>query len=194
MAVFRSTKIEILNKEQITVVFLWENIDVEQLIQDVVSTAKNITEKNGNKLKLVLGENLGNMYADVPKVRQVLINLLGNAAKFTEDGVISLSVEKVKNQKLKNDKNQDSGLLNNEENYIVFRVIDTGIGTREKELKNIFQPFTEPDTYTLRYLNTGLGLAICKSLCERMGAEITVKSESLKGSMFTVWFPENVLI
>ncbi|NEQ37108.1 MAG: hypothetical protein F6K40_12865 [Okeania sp. SIO3I5] len=145
-------------------------------------------------MKLVLGENLGNMYADVQKVRQVLINLLNNAANFTKDGVITLSVEKVKNQKLKNDKNQDSGLLNNEENYIAFRVIDTGIGTREKELKNIFQPFIRPDRYNARHLNTGLGLAICKSLCERMGAEITVKSESLKGSMFTVWFPENVLI
>ena len=97
------------------------------------------------------------MYADVPKVRQVLINLLGNAAKFTEDGVITLSVEKVKNQKLKNDKNQDSGLLNNEENYIVFRVIDTGIGMREEQLKNIFQPFTEADTYTGRHLNIDFG-------------------------------------
>ncbi|MGD1698734.1 ATP-binding protein [Dapis sp. BLCC M229] len=172
-----------------------ESIEVKKLVEDVVGTAKNLTEKNRNKFKLVLGKNLGNMYADMPKVRQVLINLLGNAAKFTADGVITLSVEKVKNSKSKNHQNQNSGLLNNEQNYIVFRVIDTGIGMTEEQLKHIFKPFTQADASTTRrYGGTGLGLAICQRLCERMGAEIAVKSKSGKGSTFTVWFPERVII
>ncbi|MGD1806298.1 ATP-binding protein [Dapis sp. BLCC M126] len=172
-----------------------ESIEVNKLVQDVVSTAKNLTEKNRNKFKLVLGKNLGTMYADMPKVRQVLINLLGNAAKFTADGVITLSVEKVKKRKPKNNQNQNSGLLNNEQNYIIFRVIDTGIGMTEEQLKHIFQPFTQADASTTRrYGGTGLGLAICQRLCERMGAEIAVKSQSGKGSTFTVWFPERVII
>ncbi|MEM1170941.1 MAG: ATP-binding protein [Cyanobacteria bacterium P01_H01_bin.35] len=172
-----------------------ESIDVNKLVQDVVGTAKNLTEKKGNKFQLVLGKDLGNMYADMPKVRQVLINLLGNAAKFTEDGVITLKVEKVKKRKPKNPQNQNSGLLNNEQNYIVFQVIDTGIGMTEEQLKHIFKPFTQADASTTRrYGGTGLGLAICQRLCERMGAEISVKSKSGKGSTFTVWFPERVMI
>ena len=162
-----------------------ESIEVNKLVEDLFGTAKNLIEKNRNKFELVLGENLGYMYADMPKVRQVLINLLGNAAKFTEDGVITLSVEKVKNKKQKN----------NENSYIVFRVIDTGIGITEEQLKHIFKPFTQADASTTRrYGGTGLGLAICKRLCERMGAEISVKSNFGKGSTFTVWFPERVLM
>lgn len=172
-----------------------ESIEVNKLVEDMFSTAKNLTEKNRNKFELLLGENLGSMYADIPKVRQILMNLLGNAAKFTEDGVITLSAEKVKNNKQKNNQNHNTTLLSNENNYIVFRVIDTGIGMTEEQLKHIFKPFTQADASTTRrYGGTGLGLAICQRLCERMGAEITVKSEFGKGSTFTVWFPERVLI
>ncbi|MDE5103657.1 MAG: ATP-binding protein [Trichodesmium sp. St19_bin2] len=172
-----------------------ESIEVNKLVEDVFSTAKDITEKNRNKFELVLGENLGSMYADMPKVKQVLTNLLSNAAKFTEDGTITLSVEKVKNNQQKNNQNHNAKSLSNENYHIVFRVMDTGIGITEEQLKHIFQPFTQADTSTTRkYGGTGLGLAICKRLCERMGAEITVKSQLGKGSTFTVWFPEKVLI
>ncbi|NET15875.1 MAG: two-component sensor histidine kinase, partial [Okeania sp. SIO1H6] len=172
-----------------------ESIEVEKLVQDVVGTAKNLTEKNRNTFKLLLGENLGTMYADMPKVRQVLINLLGNAAKFTEDGLITLSVERVNNKKLKNYQNQNLQSFNSSNGYIVFRVIDTGIGMTEDQLKHIFQPFTQADASTTRrYGGTGLGLAICQRLCERMGARIYVKSKSEEGSTFTVWFPEKVMI
>ncbi|MDY7008311.1 MAG: ATP-binding protein [Cyanobacteriota bacterium] len=172
-----------------------ESIEVEKLVQDVVGTAKNLTEKNRNTFKLVLGENLGTMYADMPKVRQVLINLLGNAAKFTQDGLITLSVERVNKKKAKNSKSQNLQSFNSSNGYIVFRVIDTGIGMTEEQLKHIFQPFTQADASTTRrYGGTGLGLAICQRLCERMGARIYVKSKSEKGSTFTVWFPEKVML
>ncbi|NEP77954.1 MAG: HAMP domain-containing protein, partial [Okeania sp. SIO3B3] len=159
-----------------------ESIEVEKLVQDVVGTAKNLTEKNHNTFKLVLGENLGTMYADMPKVRQVLINLLGNAAKFTQDGLITLSVERVNDKKVKNSQNQNLQSFNSSNGYIVFRVIDTGIGMTEEQLKHIFQPFTQADASTTRrYGGTGLGLAICQRLCERMGARIYVKSKSEEG-------------
>ncbi|GFZ99702.1 ATP-binding protein [Okeania sp. KiyG1] len=171
-----------------------ESIEVEQLVKDVVGTAKNLTEKNRNSFKLLLGENLGTMYADMPKVRQVLINLLGNAAKFTQDGLITLSVERV-SKKVKSSQNQNLQSFNNSNNYIVFRVSDTGIGMTEDQLKHIFKPFTQADASTTRrYGGTGLGLAICQRLCERMGARIYVKSKSEQGSTFTVWFPERVII
>ncbi|NEO57327.1 MAG: HAMP domain-containing protein [Okeania sp. SIO3B5] len=138
-----------------------ESIEVEKLVQDVVGTAKNLTEKNRNTFKLVLGENLGTMYADMPKVRQVLINLLGNAAKFTQDGLITLSVERVNNKKAKKSQNENLQSFNSSNGYIVFRVIDTGIGMTEEQLKHIFQPFTQADASTTRrYGGTGLGLAI----------------------------------
>ncbi|MGK7921135.1 MAG: ATP-binding protein [Trichodesmium sp.] len=166
-----------------------ESIEVNKLVQDVVGTAKNLTEKKRNKFKLVLGENLGTMYADVWKVKQVLRNLLSNAAKFTKDGEITLSVEKVKNRELNNLQNQNSGLLNKEQNYIVFRVIDTGIGMREEQLKDIFEPFNW--IYRI-YGGTGLELAICQRLCEMIGAKIEVESKYGEGSTFTVWFPERM--
>ncbi|MGB3511649.1 MAG: ATP-binding protein [Microcoleaceae cyanobacterium] len=172
-----------------------ESIDVNNLIQDVVSTAKNLTEKNRNTLKLVLGKNLGTMYADMPKVRQVLLNLLSNAAKFTENGLITVTVERVRNKKLKNNPQKASQSLNNSVQFIVFRVSDTGIGMTEEQLEHIFKPFTQADASTTRrYGGTGLGLAICQRLCERMGARISVKSKSGEGSTFTVWFPEQVAI
>lgn len=172
-----------------------ESIDVNNLVQDVISTAKNLTEKNRNTLKLVLGKNLGTMYADMPKVRQVLLNLLSNSAKFTENGVITVSVERVRNKKLKKNPLKASQSLNNSVQFIVFRVSDTGIGMTEEQLEHIFKPFTQADASTTRrYGGTGLGLAICQRLCERMGAKISVKSKSGQGSTFTVWFPEQVVI
>ncbi len=118
-----------------------------------------------------------------------------NPNQFTEKAGKAISRTPEINKKLRNDQNQDLGLLNKEQNYIFFQVIDTGIGMTEEQLKHIFKPFTQADASTTRrYGGTGLGLAICQRLCERMGAEISVKSKSGKGSTFTVWFPERVII
>ncbi|MDJ0555702.1 MAG: HAMP domain-containing sensor histidine kinase [Microcoleaceae cyanobacterium MO_207.B10] len=172
-----------------------ESIDVNSLVEDVISTAKNLAEKNRNTLKLVLGENLGSMYADMPKVRQVLLNLLSNAAKFTENGTITLTVERLNNKKLKNYPRKVAQLFKNSDQFIVFRVSDNGIGMTKEQLEQIFKPFTQADASTTRrYGGTGLGLAICQRLCERMGAKISVKSKHGVGSTFTVWFPERVVI
>lgn len=171
-----------------------ESIDVIKMIDDVVSTAKPLAEKNHNTLKLELDENLGNMYADLPKVRQILLNLLGNATKFTEGGTITINVARRKKEEVtgKADAKPLPARLSNS-HYLIFRVSDTGIGMTDEQLERIFQPFTQADeSTTRRYGGTGLGLAICQRLCERMGAEISVESKNGEGSTFTVCFPEQV--
>ncbi len=165
-----------------------ESIEVNKLIQDVAGTAENLTEKNRNTFKLVLGENLGIMYADMTRVEDVLRKILDNAGNFTKDGVITLSVERVNNYQLRNHQNQNAESLNNAQNYIVFRVSDTGIGLTEEQLKDIFEPLTTHCSYS----GLGLGLAIYQGWCERMGAKIEVESEYGEGSTFTVWFPERM--
>ncbi|NEQ37107.1 MAG: HAMP domain-containing histidine kinase [Okeania sp. SIO3I5] len=163
-----------------------QSIEVNKLIEDVVDIAKNLTEKNRNTFKLLLGENLGTIYAERPRVKEVLRIILDNAANFTKDGLITLSVERVNNQK-QGIQNQNAESLNNADNYIVFRVIDTGIGMTEEQLKHIFKPFTQADG------GTSLGLAICHGWCEIMGAKIDVESEYGEGSTFSVWFPERMM-
>ena len=171
-----------------------ESIDVAKMVGDVVSTAKPLAEKNRNALAVELGENLGNMYADLPKIRQILLNLLGNATKFTENGTITLSVNRVKKEEVAD--KQEAKLLParlSNSHYLIFSVSDTGIGMSEEQLERIFKPFTQADdSTTRRYGGTGLGLAICQRLCERMGAEISVDSQMGQGSTFTVRFPEQV--
>ncbi|MGB3511648.1 MAG: ATP-binding protein [Microcoleaceae cyanobacterium] len=135
-----------------------ENIDVYRLIQCVVDRAENFTEKNRNTFKLLLEENLDTMYTDMQKVKDVLIKILDNAAKFTKDGVITLSVERVNNQKLQNLQHQGAESLNDAQNYIVFQVSDTGIGMTEEQLKDIFEPLATHSSYS----GLGLGLAICQ--------------------------------
>ncbi|MGD1806299.1 ATP-binding protein [Dapis sp. BLCC M126] len=172
-----------------------ENIEVNKLVQDVVTTAKNLTAKNRNTFKLLLGENLGIIYADVSKVKEVLIRILDNAAKFTQEGVITLSVERGNNQKLQGHQNRNAEPFNNAQNYIVFRVSDTGIGVKKEDLKYMFRPYFGNNYYpTTRPYGVRLGLSICKNFCEMMGAKIKVESMYGEGSTFTVEFPQRVMI
>lgn len=173
-----------------------ESIDVAQMVDDVVSTAKPLAEKNHNTLKVELEDNLGNMYADLPKIRQILLNLLGNATKFTDNGNITLSVARVPTEEVtEKPKTKPLPTRLGNSHYLIFRVSDTGIGMTEEQLERIFKPFMQADNSTTRrYGGTGLGLAICQRLCERMGAEISVDSKIGEGSTFTVRFPEQVSI
>ncbi|GFZ99692.1 HAMP domain-containing sensor histidine kinase [Okeania sp. KiyG1] len=171
------------------VILYLESLEVNKLVEDVVCTAKKFTAKNRNSFKLVLGENLGTMYADMTNVKCVLRKILDNAENFTKDGLITLSVERVSNQKLRNNQNQNAESLSNAQNYIVFQVSDTGIGMTQEQLKDIFEPLTTHCSYSS---GLGLGLAICQGFCEIMGAKIDVESEYGEGSKFTVWFPERM--
>ncbi|MEG4942223.1 ATP-binding protein [Microcoleus sp. F4-D5] len=176
-----------------------ENFDVATMIEEVMTTAQPLVEKKGNALALKTKGELGTMYADQPKVRQILLNLLSNAAKFTEKGVITIGVERIKIEKsrpMKPNKNNDfQSSSNYTSQVLMFRVSDTGIGMTDEQLEQIFKPFTQADASTTRkYGGTGLGLTISQRLCQILGGEISVESEDGKGSTFIVSLPERVVM
>jgi signal transduction histidine kinase len=176
-----------------------ESFDIVEMIHDVVITIQPLINKKANQLVLNCPDDLGLMYADMTKVRQSLFNLLSNAAKFTENGVITLTVERV------NERQKDEGERMKEENnnfslhpsspapakgFILFRVSDTGIGMTPEQMAKLFQAFTQADASTTRkYGGTGLGLAITQRFCQMMGGSVTVASEPGHGSTFTIRLP-----
>ncbi|MDF0552751.1 CHASE4 domain-containing protein [Kamptonema sp. UHCC 0994] len=172
--------------------------DVRTTIRDVVATVEPLLIKNTNRLNVQYGDNIGSMHSDQTKVRQILFNLLSNAAKFTHDGTILLTVnrekvaiesEGLKNNELDVKSDLSKGLIADYD-FLIFNCTDTGIGMSSDQLQKLFQPFMQADPSTTRkYGGTGLGLAIAKKFCEMMGGEITVKSELGKGSTFTVIIP-----
>jgi signal transduction histidine kinase len=132
-------------------------------------------KKNGNRFILDCPESVGDMTTDVMKLRQSLINVLGNAGRFTQNGEIKLTVRRER---------KDEG------DVIVFNVIDSGIGIKKENLEKIFETFSQADDDTTRiYGGSGLGLAISKRLIEVLGGEILVTSEVGKGSTFTLRVP-----
>jgi signal transduction histidine kinase/ActR/RegA family two-component response regulator len=154
-----------------------ETFDVEPMIEEMITTLQPAAERNANRLELRMAGNVGAMYADVTKVRQILFNLLSNACKFTEKGTITLDVER------------QSGT----EDRILFRVTDTGIGMTPEQQRNVFQYFTQADSSTARkYGGTGLGLAISRRFTHMMHGEVRVTSRSGEGSVFTVELPTRV--
>ncbi|PJF24569.1 MAG: hybrid sensor histidine kinase/response regulator, partial [Phototrophicales bacterium] len=156
-----------------------ETFPVEGMIDNVVTTITPLVEKNGNRLELVLGNDLGEMRADLTKVRQILFNLLSNASKFTDKGRISLRVERE---------------ASSDGDIVTFVVSDTGIGMTEEQLARLFEKFQQADASTTRkYGGTGLGLAISRQFALMMGGDITVTSQVGVGSTFTVWLPAQVI-
>jgi signal transduction histidine kinase/DNA-binding response OmpR family regulator len=152
-----------------------ETFDIESLIHDVAITVAPLIEKNANTLQLNISPDLGQMLADQIKVRQNLLNLLSNAAKFTTQGTIELSV-------------QPQNI--NATTHVIFRISDTGIGMAKDQIEHLFQPFAQADISTSRkYGGTGLGLTLCKQFCTMMGGDIAVESTPGKGSTFTFWLP-----
>ena len=151
-----------------------ESLDVASLAHDVSTTVQPLMARNNNTLELDCVEGLNSAHGDATKIRQVLINLLGNAAKFTEEGVIQLSVS----------------AMSDDPRNVVFRVADTGIGMSAEEVGGIFDPFSQADqSNTRQFGGTGLGLAITRRYCQMMGGEVFVESEPNVGSVFTVELP-----
>jgi signal transduction histidine kinase len=152
-----------------------ETFQIAPVVQDLVAEFAAIVERNGNTLALELAGELGTMHADRMKIRQILGNLLSNAAKFTEQGSITLSVWR---QAMTN------------VDWIYFRVTDTGIGIAAEQLSTLFQAFTRGHASTTRkYEGTGLGLALSSRLCALMGGTIAAESSLGVGSVFTVRLP-----
>jgi len=152
-----------------------ETCDVADLVRGVATTVHPMVEKNGNTLRVTCPDSVGDVTTDTTRLRQVLLNLVGNATKFTEKGEVALVVER------------DEGGV---EGWVSFHVRDTGIGMTEEQLGRLFQPFSQADASTTRkYGGTGLGLAISRRLCRMMGGEVVVKSTPGLGSVFTVRLP-----
>lgn len=174
-----------------------ETFDVPALIEGVVTTAQPLIEKNGNTFEVSCPTNLGAMRADVTKVRQVLLNLVSNAAKFSENGTISLLVSRVEaiGGREQGAYSHLSSIQPPAVNapFLIFQVRDTGIGMTRKQLQQLFEPFSQGDPSTTRkYGGTGLGLAISQRFCQMMGGDILVESQFGRGSTFTVILPVEV--
>ena len=159
-------------------------LDVHQfelgpLLDEVRGSVDTLMRKQGNDLSIEMGAKPGRMTADSTKVRQVLLNLLSNAAKFTRQGSIKLKVNPASTER--------------SANWVVLIVEDTGIGMTDDQLGRLFQPFTQADSGTTRaFGGSGLGLAISRHFCRMMGGDITVESAPGKGSSFTVKLPRHV--
>jgi signal transduction histidine kinase len=155
-----------------------ETFEVRDVVSGVAAMVRPLVEKNGNVFQMSIAADVGTMHADLTRVRQILLNLLGNASKFTSKGTVSLAVTR-----------EDS----KEREWIVFTVRDTGIGMTPEQLSRLFQPFTQADPSTTRkYGGTGLGLSISQRLSRLMNGTISVVSESGMGSIFTVRLPVEV--
>ncbi len=155
-----------------------ETFEVLPLINNLVPTIKPTIEQNGSCLEIDCDGELGTMYQDQTRVKQVLLNLLSNASKFTKNGKITLKIRR------KDAVDDIPGKT------ITFTVKDTGIGMTEHQLNQLFKPFTQGDASTTKkYGGTGLGLAITRHFCQMMGGDIDVQSEFEVGSTFTVWLP-----
>jgi signal transduction histidine kinase/CheY-like chemotaxis protein len=152
-----------------------EDVEVGSLVDEVVNTIRPMVEKNENELVVEREDGMGTIHVDVTKVRQVLLNLLSNASKFTEKGETKLSIGKV---------------VEGGKDAIRFSVRDSGIGMTPEQRGKLFHPFTQAEASTTRkYGGTGLGLVISRRFCRMMGGELTVESELGKGSTFTVVLP-----
>jgi signal transduction histidine kinase/CheY-like chemotaxis protein len=152
-----------------------EDFDVAELIAEVASTIRPLVKTNANTLNLQVAPGLGQMHADQMKVRQGLYNLLSNAVKFTQDGTVTVNAVR---------ESMDG------QEWMVFRVADTGIGLGPDQIVRLFQDFTQADTSTTRrFGGTGLGLALTRRFCQMMGGDVTVHSVPGEGSVFTIKLP-----
>jgi signal transduction histidine kinase len=151
-----------------------QTVQLAPLIEEVIGTARQLAEQNRNRLILDAQENLGALTVDPMRLRQILLNLLSNACKFTKEGEVKLRASRVRNGR----------------DWIELFVADTGIGMTPEQQAKLFEEFIQADATTAqRFGGTGLGLAITRKLTRMMGGEVTVTSEPGKGSVFTVRLP-----
>lgn len=152
-----------------------ETFSIAAVVREIANGIEPLIRQNRNTLNLHIEETVGNMLSDLTKVRQIFFNLVGNATKFTSNGIITISI--VRHTIDSND-------------WIAFSVTDTGIGMTAEEQNRIFSPFVQgDDSTTRRYGGSGLGLAITRQLCELLGGRIEFRSGKGLGSTFVVHLP-----
>jgi GAF domain-containing protein len=151
-----------------------QTVQLAPMINDVIGTARQLAEQNKNRLVVDAQENLGELTVDPMRLRQILLNLLSNACKFTKAGEVKLAARKVSNGS----------------SFVEFAVSDTGIGMTAEQQAKLFEEFSQADATTAqKFGGTGLGLALSRKLARMMGGDVTVTSEMGKGSVFTVRLP-----
>lgn len=151
-----------------------DDYDPAALVREVAATVESLAERRRNRLVVDSPGDLGAAHSDPVKIRHCLFNLLGDAAKFTEDGTITLSGRR-------------------EGDSLVFQVADTGIGMTAEQLDRLFQRFSQADASTTRgFGGTGLGLAITRAFATMLGGEIAVASQAGMGSRFTLRIPADI--
>jgi PAS domain S-box-containing protein len=152
-----------------------ERFAVREVLEEVAATVQPMMARNGNELDVRVTDEVGEITADLVKVRQVLLNLLSNAAKFTDHGQVRLRVDT---------QDQDG------HGWITFRIEDSGIGMTDEQMGRLFEAFSQADASTTRrYGGTGLGLVISRRFCQLMGGDIAVESRPGHGSTFIVLLP-----
>ncbi len=157
----------------------YEKYRLEVLLKEVLDTSMTLVEKKNNKITLEIGAEVGDVIIDVTRTKQILLNLISNAAKFCENGRIEVSAKLVNKQGSE---------------FICMEVGDSGIGMTEAQLEKLFTAFTQADASTTRkYGGTGLGLTIIENLAQLMGGEVQVKSQYGKGTKFSVFIKEGAI-
>ena len=152
-----------------------ETFPLAGLLEEAVATTRPLLAGKDVFLDVWAPPDPGELHADLRKVRQVLLNLLSNAAKFTTEGTITLEA---------------AALLRDGEEWVALTVRDTGVGISHDQQRHLFVPFSQVDSSTTRaHGGTGLGLAISRRFCQMMGGDIFVESEPGHGSSFTVLLP-----
>jgi len=155
-----------------------EIFEVDSMLEEVVSTVQPLMTKNQCILVTEFEVGLGKIYSDLTKVRQMLLNLLSNAAKFTHEGKVTLDISRQLEQNIE---------------WLVIKISDEGIGMTSEQLKKLFQPFVQADASTTRkYGGTGLGLVITKRFVEMLRGTIQVESNFGHGSTFTIHLPAHL--
>ena len=153
-----------------------ETFLVAPLINDVVKTVEPMAAKNGNRIVVTCSPEVDWLHADETRVRQALLNLAGNAVKFTKNGTVTITAQQ-----------QNMG-----SEQVTIAIADTGIGMTPEQIGKLFQEFSQADSSTTRkYGGTGLGLAISRRFCQMLGGDITVESALGRGSTFTIRLPKN---
>lgn len=164
-----------------------ETFSIRGLLDGIVNMIQPLVNQSGNTLEVTYADDLGTMHADLNKVRQILLKLLSNAIKFTNQGTIRLSVERTGTASRAEDETAQT-------EEVCFTVADTGVGIYVDRQSNVFELFNQGDnSSTRKHGGTGLGLALSQRFCQMMGGSISVESVPSQGSCFTVRLPVDVI-
>lgn len=174
-----------------------ETLEIRPFILDVASELESLVNEKNLVLSLVMGSALPRIQSDPTHLRQILVNLLGNAVKYTNQGTIV-----VKTRLLSSESARSQGLLMevsgavlpviSARSWLSVQVIDSGIGIATADLQRVFEEFEQVESGSQMEANnrgTGLGLSISRRLARLLGGDLSLMSEVGKGSTFTLWLP-----